>query len=81
MQERDEQLRVVRDDNLQVQRRLQQQLEEETASVAELRETVDKLSLRKEELKQQLLDKEAEMDELKEAYRYLFAGKIGRAHV
>ncbi|KAI4872481.1 hypothetical protein NFI96_017472 [Prochilodus magdalenae] len=68
VQERDEQLRTVRDENLQVQRRLQQQLEEDTASVAELRDTVDKLSLRKEELKQQLLDKEAEMDELKEAY-------------
>ncbi|KAL7876298.1 hypothetical protein AOLI_G00112610 [Acnodon oligacanthus] len=68
VQERDEQIRVVRDDNLQVQRRLQQQQEEDTASMAELRETVDKLSLRKEELKQQLLDKEAEMDELKEAY-------------
>uniref|UniRef100_A0AAR2KI04 Leucine-rich repeat and coiled-coil domain-containing protein 1 n=1 Tax=Pygocentrus nattereri TaxID=42514 RepID=A0AAR2KI04_PYGNA len=68
VQERDEQIRVVRDDNLQVHRRLQQQLEEETASMAELRETVDKLSLRKEELKQQLLDKESEMDELKEAY-------------
>ncbi|XP_036453284.1 leucine-rich repeat and coiled-coil domain-containing protein 1 isoform X2 [Colossoma macropomum] len=68
VQERDEQLRVVRDENLQVQRRLQQQLEEEMASMTELRETVNKLSLRKEELKQQLLDKEAEMDELKEAY-------------
>ncbi|XP_047674679.1 leucine-rich repeat and coiled-coil domain-containing protein 1 isoform X3 [Tachysurus fulvidraco] len=68
VQERDEQLRALREENLQVQRRFQKELEDETASAAKLRDAVDKLSLRKDELKQQLLDKEAEMDELKDAY-------------
>lgn len=40
------------------------------ASAAELQDAVEKLSLRKDELKQQLLDKEAEINELKDAYRY-----------
>lgn len=44
-------------------------MDEEASSVTELRDEVDKLRIRKEELKQQLHDKEAEMDELKETYR------------
>lgn len=72
MQERDEQLRALREEKLQVQRKLQKELEGELASAAELRDAVDKLSFRKDELKQQLLDKEAEMDELKDAYRYSY---------
>ncbi|KAI5104052.1 leucine-rich repeat and coiled-coil domain-containing protein 1, partial [Silurus meridionalis] len=68
VQERDEQLRALREENLQVQKNLQKELKGEIASAAELRDAVDKLSFRKEELKQQLLDKEAEMDELKDAY-------------
>lgn len=40
------------------------------ASAAELKDAVEKLRLRKDELKQQLLDKETEIDELKDAYRY-----------
>lgn len=73
MQERDEQLRALREENLQVQRKFQKEMESEMASAAELRDAVDKLSLRKDELKQQLLDKEVEMDELKDAYRYSLA--------
>ncbi|KAG9273986.1 leucine-rich repeat and coiled-coil domain-containing protein 1 isoform X1 [Astyanax mexicanus] len=68
VQERDEQLRALREENLETQRRFQQQREEEKASVSELQDTVEKLTLRKEELKQQLFDKESEMDELKQAY-------------
>uniref|UniRef100_A0A672N9J1 Leucine-rich repeat and coiled-coil domain-containing protein 1 n=1 Tax=Sinocyclocheilus grahami TaxID=75366 RepID=A0A672N9J1_SINGR len=67
--ERDEQIRKHRDENVQDQRMLKQQLEEEMASAVELRETVEQLSLRKEELKQQLLDKEEELDEVKQTYR------------
>lgn len=70
MQERDEQLRALREENLQIQRKFQKELEDEMATAADLRDAVEKLSFRKEELKQQLLDKEAEMDELKDAYRY-----------
>ncbi|MCJ8731799.1 hypothetical protein PDJAM_G00203620 [Pangasius djambal] len=68
VQERDEQLRALREENLQIQRKFQKELEGEMASAAELRDAVDKLSLRKDELKQQLLDREAEIDELKDAY-------------
>ncbi|XP_026791598.3 leucine-rich repeat and coiled-coil domain-containing protein 1 isoform X1 [Pangasianodon hypophthalmus] len=68
VQERDEQLRALREENLQIQRKFQKELEGEMSSAAELRDAVDKLSLRKDELKQQLLDKEAEIDELKDAY-------------
>lgn len=53
---------------------MKQQLEEEMASALELRDTVEQLSLRKEELKQQLLDKDAELDEVKETYRYGIIG-------
>ncbi|TSK82158.1 Leucine-rich repeat and coiled-coil domain-containing protein 1 [Bagarius yarrelli] len=68
VQVRDEQLRGLREENLQVQRKFQKDLEAEMTLAAELRDAVDKLSLRKDELKQQLNDKEAEMDELKDAY-------------
>jgi len=68
--ERDEQIRRLRDESVQDQRKLKQQLEEEMASAVELRDTVEQLSFRKEELKQQLLDKEVELDEVKETYRY-----------
>lgn len=46
------------------------------ASAAELRDTVEQLSLRKEELKQQLLDKEVELDEVKDTYRYETTGLV-----
>ncbi|XP_051990262.1 leucine-rich repeat and coiled-coil domain-containing protein 1 isoform X2 [Xyrauchen texanus] len=67
--ERDEQIRNLRDESVQAQRRFKQQLEEESASAGELRDTVEQLSIRKEELKQQLLDNEAELNEVKETYR------------
>lgn len=76
MLERDEQIRRLHDESVQDQRKLKQQLEEEMASAVELRDTVEQLSLRKEELKQQLLDKEVELDEVKETYRYEIIGFI-----
>ncbi|KAG5285397.1 hypothetical protein AALO_G00002920 [Alosa alosa] len=69
LQERDEQLRQQREDRAQAERRFQQRLQEETAPLVQLRDRLEQLSLRKEELKQQLEDKEAELDEVKEAYR------------
>lgn len=41
------------------------------APLVELQDRVEQLSLRKEELKQQLEDKDAELEEVKEAYRYV----------
>lgn len=69
LQERDEQIRRLREEAVQVQKRSQQKLDEETAQQAELRERLEHLSLRKEELKQQLEDKEAELEEVKRVYR------------
>ena len=69
MQERDEQARRLREESVQAQRRFQKQLEEETGPLVELRDRLEQLSLRKEELKQQLVDKELELDEVKGAYR------------
>ncbi|XP_041697721.1 leucine-rich repeat and coiled-coil domain-containing protein 1 isoform X1 [Coregonus clupeaformis] len=68
LQERDEQGRRQREESLQAQRRLQQQLEEESAASQDLRDTVQQLSLRKEQLKQQLEDKEMELDDVKAAF-------------
>eukprot|EP00063_Salmo_salar_P020395 XP_013995230.1 PREDICTED: leucine-rich repeat and coiled-coil domain-containing protein 1 isoform X1 [Salmo salar] len=68
LQERDEQGRRQREESLQAQRRLQQQLEESSATSQDLRDTVQQLSLRKEQLKQQLEDKEMELDEVKAAF-------------
>lgn len=50
------------------------------SSAVELRDTVEQLSIRKEELKQQLLDKEAELDEVKETYRYGITVKLQTSH-
>lgn len=69
LQERDDRNRKVREEVAQAQKKLQQQLEEQTIQQAEQREQLDHLSLRKEELKQQLQDKHAELDEVKRAYR------------
>uniref|UniRef100_A0A674ANY8 Leucine-rich repeat and coiled-coil domain-containing protein 1 n=1 Tax=Salmo trutta TaxID=8032 RepID=A0A674ANY8_SALTR len=68
LQERDEQGRRQREESLQAQRCLQQQLEESSATSQDLRDTVQQLSLRKEQLKQQLEDKEMELDEVKAAF-------------
>lgn len=69
LQERDDQNRKVREEVAQAQKKLQQQLEDQTVQQAELREQLDHLSLRKEELKQQLQDKDAELEGVKIAYR------------
>ncbi|MGH0141924.1 UNVERIFIED_CONTAM: hypothetical protein FKN15_030848 [Acipenser sinensis] len=68
LQERDEQIRKLREENLQTQKSFQEQLEYETAPLHELREKVERLTERKEELKQQLEEKEAELEGVKKAY-------------
>uniref|UniRef100_A0A4W3IPK8 Leucine-rich repeat and coiled-coil domain-containing protein 1 n=1 Tax=Callorhinchus milii TaxID=7868 RepID=A0A4W3IPK8_CALMI len=68
LQERDEQIRKVREENLQTQRRFQEQLDDEAIISQDLKERVERLSERKNDLKQQLEDKEAELEETKKAY-------------
>lgn len=75
LQERDNQIRRMREEAVQAQKRLHHQLEEETAQQAEMREQLERLSLRKEELKQQLEDKEAELEDVKRVHRQAFHHK------
>lgn len=77
VQERDDQIRKMREEAGHARKKLQQQLEEEMAQQAELKEQVEHLSLRKEELKQQLNDKEAELEEMKRVYRQAPQNKKG----
>lgn len=78
LQERDSQIRRMREEAVQAQKRHQQQLEEETVQHAEMREQLEHLSLRKEELKHQLEDKEAELEDVRRVHRQAFhhKGKI-----
>lgn len=69
LQDRDDQIRRMREEAAQAHKRLQQQLEEERAQHAEARERLEHLTLRKEELKQQLEDKDMELEEVKRVHR------------
>ncbi len=69
MQERDDQIRKLREEAVHAQKSRQQQVEEEAARQTELREQLEHLSLRKEELKQQLEDKDAELEEVRRVHR------------
>ncbi|XP_051879155.1 leucine-rich repeat and coiled-coil domain-containing protein 1 [Pristis pectinata] len=68
LQERDEQIRKIREQNLQDQRSFQEQLENEAAISQDLKDKVERLSERKKELKQQLEEKEADLEETKRAF-------------
>ncbi|CAL8344203.1 unnamed protein product [Merluccius merluccius] len=69
MQQRDEQIRRLREEAVQSQKSLQKRLDEEAAALGELRDHVEQLTLRKEQLKQQLEDKELELEELRAVHR------------
>lgn len=69
LQDRDDQIRRMREEAAQAHKRLQQQLEEERAQQAEVRDRLEHFSLRKEELKQQLEDKDMELEEVKRVHR------------
>lgn len=68
LQERDEQIRKIRDQNLQDQRSFHEQLGNEAAISLDLKDKVERLSGRKQDLKQQLEEKEAELEETKKAF-------------
>lgn len=76
LQERDDQIRRMREEATQAQKRFQKQQEEDRAQQAEVRERLEHLSLRKEELKQQLADKETELDEASRVHRQVFYVKV-----
>uniref|UniRef100_A0A8C4RS31 Leucine-rich repeat and coiled-coil domain-containing protein 1 n=1 Tax=Erpetoichthys calabaricus TaxID=27687 RepID=A0A8C4RS31_ERPCA len=64
LQERDGQIRKLREEHLQTQKSLQEQLENENEHIQQLQARVERLTERKEELKQHLEDKEAEIEDL-----------------
>lgn len=69
VQERADQIRKIHEEAAEAQKKVQQQLDAQTAQQAELREQLDHLSVRKEELKQQLEDKHAELEDVKQVYK------------
>ncbi|XP_072024521.1 leucine-rich repeat and coiled-coil domain-containing protein 1-like [Amphiura filiformis] len=69
--ERDSEVKAAREEALQVQRGLEDQLATEQATNQDLNEQVERLTERKEELKQQVSDLQVELDESKRAYRAL----------
>lgn len=70
-QNRDEQIRKLREDNIETQKRLQVQLQEKDAQLDNLLEKLERQNERKEELKHQLQEKDAELNDIKESYRCL----------
>lgn len=76
LQERDDQLRRMREETTQAQKRFQQQREEDRAQQADAREQLEHLSLRKEELKQQLVDKDVELEEAKRVHGQVLHQKV-----
>ncbi|XP_051944020.1 leucine-rich repeat and coiled-coil domain-containing protein 1 [Hippocampus zosterae] len=68
LRERDEQARGLRDDNARAEETFRRRLDEETSRLSELEGHAQRLGLRKDELKRQLEDKEAEVAELKRVH-------------
>ncbi|XP_034039212.1 leucine-rich repeat and coiled-coil domain-containing protein 1 [Thalassophryne amazonica] len=68
LQERDSHTRRLREKAVQAQKGFEKQLEEATAPLAELNERVEHLSLRKEEMREHLEDKEAELQRVRRIY-------------
>ncbi|XP_039381314.1 leucine-rich repeat and coiled-coil domain-containing protein 1 [Mauremys reevesii] len=68
LQEREEQMRKQREENVELQKTFQVQLDEKTAQLEELMEKLERQNERKEELKQLLEEKEAELEDIRKAY-------------
>uniref|UniRef100_A0A8C8RMG6 Leucine-rich repeat and coiled-coil domain-containing protein 1 n=1 Tax=Pelusios castaneus TaxID=367368 RepID=A0A8C8RMG6_9SAUR len=68
LQERDEQIRKQREENVDIQKTFQVQLNEKAAQLEELMEKLEMLNERKEELKQLLEEKEAKLEDTRKAY-------------
>ncbi|XP_019405453.1 PREDICTED: leucine-rich repeat and coiled-coil domain-containing protein 1 isoform X1 [Crocodylus porosus] len=68
LQERDEQIRTQRQENAEIQKTFQVQLDERAAQLEELLEKLDRQNERKEELKQLLEEKEVELEDVRKMY-------------
>ena len=64
-------MKAAREEAIQMQRGLEDQLATEQATSQDLNEQVDRLTERKEELKQQVSALQGELDDSKRAYRWV----------
>ncbi|NWX14202.1 LRCC1 protein, partial [Aegotheles bennettii] len=71
LQEKDKQIRKQHEENLKAQKVFQVQLDEKAAEFEELVEKIERQNERKEELKHLLEEKEAELDDIKNAHSAL----------
>ncbi|NXM84764.1 LRCC1 protein, partial [Oenanthe oenanthe] len=71
LQEKDKQIKKNNEENREVQKLLQVQLDEKAAECEKLMEKLERQNERKEELKQLLEEKEAELDDIKNAHSAL----------
>ena len=69
--ERDSEVKAAREEAIQMQRGLEDQLATEQATSQDLNEQVERLTERKEELKQQMSALQGELDDSKRAYRWV----------
>ena len=69
--ERDEEIKKAREESLRLQRSLEEQLASEQSINQDTVEEVERLKDRKEELKGQAADLQAELEESKRAYRWV----------
>ncbi|KAK3086558.1 hypothetical protein FSP39_020173 [Pinctada imbricata] len=69
--DRDEEIKKAREESLKIQKNLEEQLNEERANIQDNQETIEHLRERKQELKQQLSDITAELDDSKKAHGIL----------
>ncbi|XP_074135077.1 leucine-rich repeat and coiled-coil domain-containing protein 1 isoform X3 [Sminthopsis crassicaudata] len=68
LQERDDIIRRLREEIIEIHKNTQEQLDEKAAQLEELMEKLEQQCERKEDLKQQLKEKEAELGEIEKAY-------------
>lgn len=69
LQERDERIRKLHAQNLEMEKVLREQNDERAIQLHELKEKLERQTERKEEIKLQLEEKEAELEDVKKAYR------------
>ncbi|KAJ1192849.1 hypothetical protein NDU88_002155 [Pleurodeles waltl] len=68
LQDRDEQVRKLRDENIVIQKTFQAQIDDQSAQLEDLKLRLERQSERKEELKQLLEDRDTELEDLKKEY-------------
>ncbi|KAK2502760.1 hypothetical protein MC885_001940 [Smutsia gigantea] len=71
VQEREEQIKILQEKIIEIQKCTQEQLDEKSLQLGDIIEKLERHSERKEKLKQQLKVKESELEEIRKAYSTL----------